>query len=257
MENIKIYGKDSRQNIMKKIKYSIVMPCLLNRPEHKSVVEDCIATVKEHTNWDEAEFIIVDDGSKLPTGFLKEEADTYIRHNPTNKGISPSWNDGINVARGEYIIVINDDIRVKKGWLEGLVKAFEYKYTGVAGPAVEHITSPGSGVGENHKWFPGYCFMLSRNVIEKLREIERKKTKEQYPGLFDENFVPFNAEDVDYWHRLRNQGFKLMRVWDVVIWHAEGDTIHHLDTDYEKRSQEANEQFNKKWGFNPIIEYYD
>ena len=232
-------------------KYSVVMPSFLNRHEHKPVLEDCIASVKKHSN--DYEFIIVDDGSPLLTGFLKEAADTYIRHNPTNWGLSPTWNDGIKVARGKFIAVINDDIRVSDGWLDGLREALRAPQAGVAGPAVEHIPHPKEGIEEQVKWFPGYCYMLSRETINKLRRIE-EKTDEPCPGLFDENFVPFNAEDCDYWERLRKNGFKLMRNWGVEIWHAEGDTVHHMN--YEEMSRKARERFKKKHGFDLNEVYY-
>ncbi len=235
---------------MTKPKFSIVMPCLLNRSEHKQIVENCIASIREYSS--DYEFIIVDDGSKLPTGFLKDNADTYIRHNPTNKGIAPGWNDGINVARGEYIVVINDDITVQKDWLEKLAKAFEYTGTGVAAPAVQHIPHRTDGVEELKNWFPGYCFMLSRKTIEEMKAKELKT--EDFPGMFDERFVPFNCEDCDYWERLSKLGYKMMRVWNVEIWHAEGDTLHHMD--YQTRSEAAIKQFINKHKFDPRIEYY-
>lgn len=236
---------------MQNPKFSVVMPCFLNRDEHKPVIEDCIASVKEYSQ--DYEFIIVDDGSTLPTGFLKEAADTYIRHNPQNKGIASSWNDGIKIARGKYIVVINDDIRVKQGWLEGLAKAFEYEKTGVSAPAVEHIPHRAEGVQEDWNWYPGYCFMLSREVIKEM-ENKEAKLEEPCPGYFDENFVPFNCEDCDYWERVRKAGYKMMRVWDVEIWHAEGDTIHHMD--YVKQSEDAINRFINKHKFDPRIEYY-
>lgn len=227
------------------------MPVLLNREEHRNTVEACMDSVIE--NSEDYEFIIVDDGSKLDTEFLKENADVYIRHNPTNKGISPSWNDGLRVARGQYIVVINDDITVKPGWLDGLAKAFEFVDCGVSAPAVSHVPHPDQGIEENNKWYPGYCFMLNRDSIARLYA-EEAATKETVPGYFDENFVPFNGEDVDYWHRLTKAGMKLYRVWDVEIWHAEGDTIHFMD--YDERSKQAIKQFEDKHGFDPRTVYY-
>jgi GT2 family glycosyltransferase len=224
----------------KDMKYSVIMPCLLREQIHRPVVDDCIASVKR--NSDDFEFIIVDDGSPLLSGFLKDAADVYIRHN-TNKGIAPSWNDGMRVARGEYIVVINDDIVVPHDWLLGLKKPFlDFPDTGVSAPAVWHIPDHPTGIVENYKWFPGYCFMLSKNTIEKV-------------GYFDETFVPYNGEDVDYWYRTMKANLKLMRNYDVVINHKEGDVLHTLG-DYKKRSEEANLQFVKKHGFDPIVKFY-
>lgn len=244
---------------MKKPKYSVIMPVLLNREEHRKTVEACADSVVESS--EDFEFIIVDDGSELDTDFLLDYADTYIRHNPTNKGIAPSWNDGLSVARGEYICIINDDIIVKPGWLPGLARAFEYDKAGVAAPAVSHVPHDAEGIEEDSNWYPGYCYMFSKEVMEEFTvkevELNRKRAideKEQRPGKFDENFVPFNGEDVDMWHRMIQAGFKLFRVWDVEIWHAEGDTIHFMN--YDERSKQAIAQFEKKHGFDPRTVYY-
>jgi GT2 family glycosyltransferase len=205
------------------------MPVLLRDPAHKDVLEATIASVKTHS--DNYELIIVDDGSPFATGFLKEEADTYIRHKK-NMGIAPSWNDGIRVARAEYIVVINDDIIVPHQWLEKLAEG-----------NLNGIRSPKNGYDGTsaYKWYPGYCFCLSRYVIE-------EKT-----GYFDEQFSPFNFEDLDYWTRALSEGVPMTRA-DFNIWHKEGDVLHKLD--YDKVDSENKKKFIAKHGFDPIPYFF-
>jgi len=205
------------------MKYSIVMPVLLRDPAHKEVLQATIASVREKST--DYELIIVDDGSPFATGFLKEEADIYIRHNK-NMGIAPSWNDGVAVARGEYVVVINDDILVPHQWLEKLAEV-----------NLNGISSPNNGYDgvSAYKWYPGYCFCLSRYAIEKI-------------GRFDEQFVPFNFEDTDYWTRALKDNVPMVRA-DFNVWHKEGDVIHKLK--YDEVSKENHEKFIKKHGFGP------
>ena len=222
------------------MKYSVVMPCLLREDQHRQVVVDTLESVRN--NGEESEIIIVDDGSPLLSGFLRDYADTYIRHK-VPQGIAPSWNDGIRVARGEYVVVINDDVLVPRGWLSVLSNVFSKQACGVSAPARGGFTvAPGILTGEpyiDEKFYPGYCFMLKQD-----RFFEK----------FDETFVPYNCEDTDYWWRLKQKNYQMYRA-PMEIYHKEGDVIKGLG-DYVGRSKEAVEQFIKKWGFDPQPVFY-
>lgn len=222
-------------------KYSVVMSTLMKDPAHVPVVQATIESVRANSK--DFEFIIVDDGSTMSSGLLRGEADTYVRHQPKNKGIAPSWNDGKNVSRGEYVVIINDDIRVPRGWLEAMAEPFEENrncgVVGVmaAGPHHEPGFIP-LQPEKDHKWFSGYCFMLKRSKFFKD---------------FDEQFVPFNFEDIDYWEQIQEADLFLYKA-PVRIYHAEGDTIHSMN--YEKTDSGNLKKFITKWGFNPKGKYF-
>jgi len=233
------------------MRYSVIMPVLLREQQHRVVVESCLKSIEANSK--DYELIIIDDGSSLMTGFLRDEATTYIRHKE-NMGIAPSWNDGIKLARGEYLAIVNDDIVVHEDWLEGLRRPFlELENVGVTAPAVLHIPHS-EGIVEDFTWFPGFCFMFNRNTMKKVAELDKERNWGML-GVFDERFVPYNGEDVDFWERNLMSGLKLFRNYNVIINHREGDVIHALGN-YEKRSKEANEQFTKKHGFDPVAKYY-
>ena len=73
------------------------------------------------------EVIVVDNGSGPET--LKALAtidDPHVRimYNKTNRGFAGGNNDGIAHARGDYVILLNNDVIVTPGWADGLVDAF-------------------------------------------------------------------------------------------------------------------------------------
>lgn len=235
---------------MKHPKYSVIMPVLLRENDHQIIVEQTIESVKE--NSEDYEFIIVDDGSPKPTGFLQDAADVFIKHDQT-KGIAPSWNDGIKASKGDYIVIINDDIMMPSGWLKEMVNVLdEYEQAGVVGPwfagpdkipgcfgpMTTALGQECSYAKEDHVFFPGYCFMLKRNTF--LEE-------------FDEQFVPFNFEDTDMWWRIMKAGLKLYRA-PVTIWHKEGDVLHKLQ--YNRVNTQNHQKFIDKWGFDPQPYFY-
>jgi glycosyltransferase involved in cell wall biosynthesis len=218
------------------MKHSIVMPCLFRREEHLETVERCINTVKAFSS--DYELIIIDDGSPLNTDFLKEAADVYIRASKP-RGIAFGWNDGIRISRGEYITVINDDITACPNWLESM----EVCLSGisVSAPGIEKLPA-GQGIIENRVWFPGSCFMLNRETVKIV-------------GYFDEQFAPFNYEDVDYWTRVYKSGGKLYRNYCIEVGHAEGQVIHNIENSTVVDS-ENRQKYLKKWGFDPIPVFY-
>jgi GT2 family glycosyltransferase len=211
------------------------MPCLFRKDNHKHTVQKCIESVKSNSK--DYELIICDDGSPLPTDWMRIEADKFVRHKEP-MGIAVGWNDGLRISRGKYKAVINDDIVAVKGWLEAMVEAFE-KVEGalVTAPSVEKMPN-GKGIEECRTWFPGSCFMFTEETIKKV-------------GYFDEQFVPFNYEDVDYWTRVYKAGGKLARNYNVTVGHKEGQVIHEIPNNGTVDA-ENKEKYIKKWGFDPI-----
>lgn len=221
------------------MKFSIIMPCLFRKEEHKDAVIECIDSVKKHSY--DYEFIIVDDGSPLDTQFLRDAADIFIRHSKP-KGIAYGWNDGLKAATGEYYVVINDDIVVVEGWLDAMVEAFNtFPNAMAASTHVQHLPQEYELL-EKKEWFPGMCFMLKPDTIEKI-------------GYFDTQFVPFNFEDTDYWVRILKYGGTLAQNHKLTVGHKMGQVIHQIENNGEIDS-ENKKRFIKKWGFDPIPVMY-
>lgn len=217
---------------------SIVMPLYLREESHKDLVIQTLESIRDGGG--EYELILVDDGSPLDTEFTKELIDVHIRH-PKNSGISAAWNTGMRASKGEYVVIVNDDIKVPSGWLKKLKQGFGTPMTGVTapkrgGPHVEPKIEDEMAFA-NHKFYPGYCFMLKKDVFFKP---------------FDEQFRT-NCGDTDYWHRIREAGFKCVRV-GLNVWHKEGGVLHGMD--YGTISKESIKLFEDKWGFNPQKKYY-
>ena len=79
---------------------SIVVPTLANWDR----VNRLHASIREHTKDCDYEIIVIDNGNK-PLGFT----------DPANRGLA--------AARGDLLIVLNDDVTVTPGWLPPLIQA--------------------------------------------------------------------------------------------------------------------------------------
>jgi glycosyltransferase involved in cell wall biosynthesis len=92
------------------IELSIIIPCYLKNEELLQLTKNAIHSFRE-ADLPEYELILIDDGSPMGSGYLREEADTYVLHTK-NCGFIKSVNDGLRIARGKYVAVANNDIRV-------------------------------------------------------------------------------------------------------------------------------------------------
>jgi glycosyltransferase involved in cell wall biosynthesis len=101
---------------------SIIIPCW-NQIEF---TRQCITALKHHTRqpW---ELIVIDNGSTDGTGpYLSGVQDAAavpvtVIANTTNRGFPAAINQGLRQARGEYLVLLNNDVVVTDAWLEQLI----------------------------------------------------------------------------------------------------------------------------------------
>jgi O-antigen biosynthesis protein len=100
---------------------SIIIPCW----SQLEFTQQCIAALKDHTrpSW---ELIVVDNGSTDGTPlYLAGARDSAavpvtVVTNSTNLGFPVAINQGLQLARGEYLVLLNNDVVVTDGWLDQL-----------------------------------------------------------------------------------------------------------------------------------------
>src|ERR1035441_1806844 len=100
----------------KSYKVSIVIPCF----NHGEFLPDAVASVTK-IGRDDVELIVVDDGS-TDEGTVREvdklvaQGIKVIRQG--NKGLAAARNAGILVSKGEYILPLDADNRLRSGYIE-------------------------------------------------------------------------------------------------------------------------------------------
>jgi GT2 family glycosyltransferase len=101
---------------------SIIIPCW----GQLEFTQQCIAALKNHTrpSW---ELIVIDNGSTDQTGvYLAGVRDmaavpVTVVSNATNLGFPAAINQGLRLARGEYLVLLNNGVVVTDGWLDQLI----------------------------------------------------------------------------------------------------------------------------------------
>ena len=105
---------------------SIIVPCW-NQLEF---TRQCIAALKNHTRppW---ELIVIDngstDGTALYLGGVQDAAAVPVTviANGENRGFPAAVNQGLQQARGEYLVLLNNDVVVTNAWLDQLTALAE------------------------------------------------------------------------------------------------------------------------------------
>src|SRR5437870_378859 len=71
-------------------------------------------------------------------------ARVVVIRNDTNRGFAVGCNQGLERARGEYLVLLNNDTIVTPGWLEGLIalSLADWPRIGMTGPVTSWAAPP-------------------------------------------------------------------------------------------------------------------
>lgn len=224
---------------------SIVMP-VYNRME---LTKDCLTALAGMNDQPEYELIIVDNGSTDGTAdFLRQlSGDVQIIRNEENRGFAKACNQGAKVARGRYLVFLNNNTIPQTGWLEALVREVEQdRDIAVVGSkllygdgTIQHagLVFPRTGGIPYHLYqhLPGDCQAVSGRrefqCVTAACMLVRRESFEEVGG-FDEAYRN-GFEDVDLCLRIREQGHRIVYQPRSVVIHLEEPTFRRKAHDEE------------------------
>jgi N-acetylglucosaminyl-diphospho-decaprenol L-rhamnosyltransferase len=196
-----------------------------------------------------AEIILVDNASSDGTGaYITTLNDVTIICNAENRGCSGAWNQGAQTASGEWIVILNNDVLLSAGWLEGLLEAALRRGLDIVTPAIRegeynyNIDTYARGLTSRMKnvirrgRVNGICFMVHRRVFDAI-------------GGFDENFRIGQYEDTDFFLRASQAGFRLGTVGGSFLHHFGSVTQNSIKTNrvVKPYALENKAYFIRKW----------
>lgn len=213
----------------------------------KKLLEECLESI-EGKEEDNPEIIVVDNASSDNSAeFIKQKyKNIRLLENKENLGFSKANNQGIKIAKGEYILLLNSDTLTNEKSLESLIDfAKKHADAGVIGarllnddksvqPSVFHLPSIFGAFkeywlniqGSFEKYIPkgnepveveavvGAVMLIPKKVIEKV-------------GLLDEKYFMY-FEDLDYCRRVKRAGYKIYYLPEAKIIHHHGSSGKEL-----------------------------
>jgi len=205
---------------------------------HPEVTVEMVKSLRK-ISYPNIEIIIVDNDSPGENPELvKEECPEiiYIK-SEKNLGFAGGNNLGFQVAKGKYILMLNNDTEVEADFLEPLVNKMENNsQIGIVSPKIRFFHTPDTlqyvgyepidpitqrggakGFGEKDlgqyeedaeaSYGHGAAMMISMDVIRKV-------------GLMADIFFLY-YEELDWAHRIRDAGYKIFYVHNSLIYHKE------------------------------------
>lgn len=225
----------------------------------------CLESVLANTGYPNYEVVVVDNGSSDGTvDYLKELAalNAHVRLvvNRANNGFAAATNQGLAEARGERLLLLNNDTIVAPGWLARLVPHLDDRKIGLAGPLTNRagneaqIEVPYRSYSEllefSHRFFAAngrgitdvrtltlFCAAMRREAFERV-------------GPLDERFGLGMFEDDDYAMRMREAGYRVILAEDAFVHHFGQATLGKLAPagEYGSLFHANRRRFEKKWG---------
>ena len=117
---------------MKKINYSVTFACY-NEVEY---TKKCINSMIDNGD-DLSRLVVVDNSSSDDTRkYLQTVEIRKVILNKTNLGCGVAWNQGAMELQSEWSIIMNNDIVVSNGWIEGLINSAIENNIRVISPAL-------------------------------------------------------------------------------------------------------------------------
>ena len=99
-------------------------------------VRRCVESVRQYTADAPYELILIDNASgDDTTRYLKTLTDAQVALNDDNRGFAAGCNQGLQLAKGDYLLLLNPDTVVTEGWLPRLIAHAErHAKVGAVGP---------------------------------------------------------------------------------------------------------------------------
>lgn len=223
----------------------------------------CLRSLRETPSKYSFEVIVVDDQSSDETAeYLKKTDGIKYLRNTKNLGFVGSCNRGASAARGEYIVMLNNDTQVLDGWLDELIDTFAQEpETGMAGARLIYpdgrlqesggiIFNDGSGWNygrEQDAERPDYLFLREVDYCSGACIALKTEVFLQL-GSFDERYAPAYYEDTDLAFKVREAGLKVYIQPMSAVIHFEGVTAGTDTATGVKKYQLLNQQkFLQRW----------
>lgn len=216
----------------------------------------CVDSILSRTD-EEIELIFVDNGSTDGTpGYLRSIPGAKVILNPDNRGFAPAVNQGLQIANGRQLLLLNNDCVVTTGWLGGLLEALhDDPSNGLVGPLSNNVSGEqqiavmysdltsldgfawdlrsNRQLTETNR-LVGFCLLFRRDVMDRI-------------GLLDEQFEIGCFEDDDFCRRAQAAGYRAVIANHVFVHHFGSVTFRGSNADFAGIMTKNEQRYLSKW----------
>ncbi len=232
----------------------------------------CISSVCEQTAYPNYELLVVDNGSTDGTiEYLETIRDEHVRviRNPENLGFAGGNNVGIRACEGTYVMLLNNDTVVTRGWLTTAVKWLRKdKGCGMCGAVTNSIGNEAMirvnyrnlaelsefaylhAAAHRGEAYPNvdrialFATLVRRDVLEAV-------------GLLDESYKVGMFEDDDLAMAVQKAGYHFYLAEDLFVHHVNNASFGKLKSrEYQEIFERNRAYYEKKWGIAWTMPHY-
>ncbi len=259
-----------------RIKYDIqgepLISIVIANKDQRKLLKKCISSIIERSSYRNFEIVIVENNSTQKETFefydeiQAQEANVRVVYWKDKFNYSLINNFGVENSKGEYVLLLNNDIEViSRDWLQEMLMFAQRADVGAVGAmlyypddTIQHagvVVGIGGVAGHSHKNFPrgSYGYMSRGAIAQNYSAVTfacvmmPKKVFEQVGGIDGKFEVAFN--DVDMCLRIREQGYLVVFTPYAELYHYESKSRGDEDTPEKvKRFNSEIDRFKNRWG---------
>lgn len=245
--------------------------------DHPDLLEACIKSIREKTDYPDYEIIVVDNGSyetnRIKSEELGRKYDFKFICEPMDFNFSAMCNLGAKAANGEYLLLLNDDIEVIEGsYMKRMAGQASVSGIGAVGAklwypdgiTIQHAGITNLAIGPAHKlagalddrrYYDGRnLFGFNYLAVTAACMMVRKELYEKIGGMDETMPVAYN--DVAFCFKLHKEGYRNVLRGDAVLLHHESFSRGLDEKDKEKAERLLEERKNLYRKY-PEYEGYD
>jgi GT2 family glycosyltransferase len=197
----------------------------------------CLRSIAHHGAVAPFEVIVVDDASPDDSAEVLSRVDgVRLLRNATNLGFIGSCNAGASIARGAFLLFLNNDTQVTPGWLDELLACFvEEEGCGIAGSRLAYpdgrLQEAGGIVyADGEAWTYGRFEkrddprFLYRRDVDYVSGASLMIASDLFRAIggFDTRYAPAYCEDMDLAFAVRAAGRRVIYQPASLVVHCEG-----------------------------------
>lgn len=223
-------------------------------------IKPCLVSILKQKNYGfkNFELIVIDNNSKDNTVPIIEHefSRVFLIKNKSNEGYAKANNQGLKIAQGEYVLLLNPDTELQDNFFQPILNFIERNQ--MVGAIAPKMLNLDLSIQHSIRSFPNYSILLweltglaqcfpNHRIFGKWRmvyfnynepaEIDQpmasclliQKNAVDEVGCFDENF-PMFYNDVDFCYRLKHAGWQIYYLPKSAVIHERGASTKRVRT---------------------------